>query len=227
MDSRLKPSSKLIGGSSQSGYIPMKGMLDGTAFNADWLARMAMEGRMYTVNAGIGSTPITFAALYTATAPDLDMSVPAGVLVVPVEIHINVEAYGTTLLFEAIAAYGKGGVIAPTSATAQTPVNHRLDIGNDSGVTIVSDGTGATYMTPAASVIEFARWNQDKVVTIATAVDTSPRQIGSLSWSALKTGVWPLMYATDGITRLNIHVSGQAATGFITMTFVKPPLTTD
>ena len=198
MDSRLKPSSKLIGGSSQTGYIPMKGMLDGTAFTADWLK-----------------------------PGDLDMSVPAGVLVVPVEIHINVEAYGSTLLFEAIAAYGKGGVIAPTSATAQTPVNHRLDIGNDSGVTIVSDGTGATYMTPAASVIEFARWNQDKVVTIATAVDTSPRQIGSLSWSALNTGVWPLMYATDGITRLNIHVSGQAATGFITMTFVKPPLTTD
>ena len=220
---------KTIGTSPGAGspiWTPQKAMLDGTAFTADWLARMALEGRMYTVNAGTGTAPITFAALYTATAPDLDMSVPSGVAIVPVEIHINVEAFGTTLLFEAIAAYGKGGVIAPTSATAQTPVNHRLDKGNDSGVTIVSDGTGATYMTPATSVIEFARWNQDKVVTIATAVDTSPRQIGSLDWSALNTGVWPIMYATDGITRLNIFVSGQAATGFITMTFVKLPLTT-
>lgn len=221
---KVKPSSSLIGGSGLTSYVPWKGMLDGNAFTADWLARMALEGRMYTVNVGTGTAPITYAALYTATAPDLDMSVPSNMLIIPVEIHINVEAYGSTLLFEAIAAYGKGGVIAPTSATPQTAINHRLDIGNDSGVTIISDGTGATYMTPAASVIEFARWNQDKVLTIATAVDTSPRQIGSLNWSALASGVWPIMYATDGITRLNIHVSAQVGTGFITMTFVKPPI---
>ena len=228
MDSRIKPSSRLLGANAQTGYIPMKGMLDGTAFNADWLARMALEGRMYTANAGTGTAPVTFASTYTNSAPDLDMSVPAGVLIVPVSISINMEAFGTNALFEAVAAYGKGGVIAPTSATAVTPVNHRLDMGNDSSVTIVSDGTGATYMTPPASVIEFARWGMDKTITTTTAVEgTTGRYLDPLRWSALETGVWPLMYATDGITRLNVFASSQGGTGFITLTFVRPPLTTD
>ena len=224
MDSRIKPSSRLIGASGETSFLPQKGMLDGTAFTADWLARMALEGRMYTGNAGTGTAPITMAGAYVNTAPDLDMSVPSGQLVVVTNIDINVEAYGTTALFEAIGVYGKGGVIAPTSATAVTPVNHRLDIGNDSGVTIVSDGTGATYMTPAASIVEFARFGQDKVLTIVTAVDTSPRETVGLHWSALASGKWPILYATDGIVRMTVFVSGQATTGFISVTFVKPPM---
>ena len=222
-DERVKTSSRLPGNPTGE-FVPRRGLVDGSAFTADWLARMALEGRMYTANAGTGTAPITFAALYTATAPDLDMSVPSGSLVIVTNIDINVEAYGSTLLFEAIASYGKGGVIAPTSATAVTPVNHRLDLGNDSGVTIVSDGTGATFMTPATSVIEFARFGQDKVVTIGTAVDTSPRETTGLHWSALQSGKWPILYATDGITRLNVHASCQVGTGFISVTFVKPPL---
>lgn len=225
-DIRVKTSSKVVG-SGGSDLVYARSMLDGSVFTADWLARMALEGRMYTGNAGTGTAPITMAGAYVNTTPDLDMSVPANMLVVVTNIDINVEAYGTTLLFEAIAAYGKGGVIAPTSATAVTPVNHRLDIGNDSGVTIVSDGTGATYMTPASSIVEFARFGQDKVVTIATAVDTSPRETVGLHWSALESGKWPIMYATDGIVRMNVFVSGQATTGFISVTFVKPPVTTE
>lgn len=223
-DLRVKTSSKQVGAAGVSNFVYPKALLDGTPFGAEWLQKMALEGRMYTANAGTGTAPITFAAAYTATAPDLDMSVPSGVLIIPVAIHVQFEAFGTTALFEVVASYGKAGVIAPTSATAVTPVNHRLDMGNDSGVTIVSDGTGATYMTPAASVIEFWRDGQDKVVTIVTALDTTPRGGCSFDWSAMKSGVWPIMYALDGITRLNVHASAQAGAGFITITFVRPPL---
>ena len=226
MDTRVKPSSRLIGASGQTNYVPWKGMLDGTAFTASWLARMALEGRMYTANAGTGTAPFTGGGAYVATAPDLDMSVPSGVLIVPVAATIVFETSGTSLLCEVVGVYGKGGIIAPTSATSVTPVNHRLDIGNDSGVTIVSDGTGATYMTPAASIVEFWRDGEQMSITKTSASATvSSTDRTTFKWSALETGVWPVMYATDGITRLNIFASSQAPTLFISLTFVKPPIT--
>ena len=218
-------------GTSNSPYIPIAASRNGNMFTADWLARMALEGRMYTCNAGTGTAPFTGGGAYVATAPDVDMSVPSGMLIIPVFISVTFETFGTILLHEIVAAYGKGGVIAPTSATAVTPVNHRLDLGNDSGVTVVSDGTGATYMTPAASVVEFWREGTElrvnKTVTANLQATQSGTDPNTFKWSALQTGVWPIMYATDGITRLNIFGSSQGPTMFVTITFVKPPLTTE
>ena len=225
MDNRIKPSNRLPGGSSAPSYLAQRGLLDGTAFNADWLARMALEGRMYTANAGTGTAPFTGGGAYVNTAPDLDMSVPSGMLIIPVVIEVVFETWGTALLAEVVAAYGKGGVIAPTSATAVTPVNHRLDLGNDSGVTVVSDGTGATYMTPAASIIEFWRPTSKFAITkTAGSATVSADDPSRFVWSALSSGVWPIMYATDGITRLNVFASSQAPTLFIRVCFVKPSL---
>src|SRR3990167_8932860 len=99
-------------------------MLDGTPFTADWLARQALEGRMFTINAGTGTAPITSAGAYVNTTPDVDISNPAGQMCIPIAVNIGVEAYGTTLLFESVCAVGVGGVITPTSAETLTPVNH-------------------------------------------------------------------------------------------------------
>lgn len=225
-DQRLRPSSKLPGASSQTDFVPFKGMLDGTAFTAGWLARMALEGRMYTVHAGTGTAPITGAGVYVNTTPDLDMSVPSGVCVVLTKLVINYETVGTSGLQEIVAAIGKGGVITPTSFDAVTITNHRLDLPNDSGVTAGSTGTGATYMT--SNVLEFYRNSPPMGITktsqSATVTSIDPYRF---EWSALQTGDWPIMYATDGITRCNVFMGGQAPTGFITLTFVKPPLTAD
>ena len=223
-DIRVKPSNKLIGGSGVTDFVPAKGMLDGTIFDAHWLQKMAFEGRMYTVHSGTGTAPNTFAGAYVNTTPDLDMSVPANQCVVPISMTVNFETYGTSLLSEVVMAVGKGGVIAPTSATAATPVNHRLDLGNNSGVTVVTDGTGATYMT--SNVIEVYRNSSPMSITKTSASATvSSIDPYRFEWSAIQSGIWPIMYATDGITRLNIFACSNAGTGFITLTFVVPPLT--
>ena len=225
-DIRVKPSSRLIGASGETSFLPFKGMLDGTAFTADWLARMAMEGRMYTVHAGSQTAPITSAGAFVNTTPDLDMSVPAGMCVVPVRATVQYETFGTILLSEVIGIVGKGGVITPTAAEATIITNHRLDLPNDSGVTAVSTGTGATFMT--SNLLEFWRdGHQGDVTVSAQATGNQASNLSKFKWSALEDGVWPIMYATDAITRLNIFMSSQAGTGFITLTFVKPPLTTD
>ena len=224
-DTKIKPSTRVPGASAVEQYVAARGLVDGTIFTAEWLTRMALEGRMYTVNIGLGTAPIAGAGAYVNTTPDVDMSVPSGMMIIPVFAKVVFETYGTSLLVEVVGAVGKGGVIAPTSATAQTPVNHRLDIGNDSGVTVVSDGTGATYMTPAGSVLEFWRDGEQFGIskTSASATVSSTDQT-RFEWSALKSGLWPIMYATDGITRLNLFFCAQAPTYFASLTFVKPPL---
>ena len=222
-NNRLKPSSRLVGASSLTDYIDAKGMLDGSMFTADWLARMALEGRMYTINAGTGTAPITSAGAYVNTTPDVDISNPAGQMCIPIAVNIGIEAYGTTALFESVCAVGVGGVLTPTSAETLTPVNHRLDLPNASGLTAVSTGTGATYMT--SNVLEFGRHVHNKMVTIATADDDSSIGPASYNWSALESGQWPIMYSTSSITRMNVFISCQGTTGFVSVTVVIPPLT--
>lgn len=222
---QLKNSPLLIGAANQSSTIPMKGMLDGTAFTADWLARQALEGRMYTIHAGTGTAPVTFAGAYVNTTPDLDMSVPANNVIIPVALTVQFETFGTILLTEVIAAIGVGGVITPTAAEVVTITNHRLDLGNDSGVTAVSTGTGATYMS--SNVLEFFRdGHQGDVTVSAVATGDQASNLAKFKWSALETGNWPIMYSTSNITRLNVFASSQAGTGFITLTFVRPQMTT-
>jgi hypothetical protein len=220
-DMRITPFDGLLG-SSNSSPVNFEGLADGTAFTESWLLKQALKGRVITVNAGTGTAPITSAGAYANTTPDVDIKVPAGVLAIPVSVQIGIEAYGTTLLFEAVAAIGSGGVFTPTSADAVTVKNMRTDIATSTlGVTAVSTGTGATYMDDA---IEFMRHQHNKMVTIATADDDSSIGPSQYSWSALQSGVWPIMYNPGNFTRMNVFMSGQATTGFVIVTLVVPEL---
>ena len=222
-DMRLTPATRVLGAGSATSPVPIKGLKDGSIFTADWLLRMALEGRMYTVHAGTGTAPVTGAGVYVNTTPDLDMSVPAGSVVIPIKLVVNYETVGTSGIQECTAAVGVGGVITPTATEAVTITNHRLDLGNDSGVTAVSTGTGATYMT--SNVYEFFRNSPPMGITktseSATVTSIDPYRF---VWSALESGDWPIMYNSGSITRLNVFMGGQAPTGFITLTFVKPEL---
>ncbi len=200
--------------------------LDGGQFYAQWLQKMASEGRMFTYHSGTGTAPNTFAGAYVNTTPDLDLSVPAGVLAIPVFLTVQFEAFGTILLTEVVAAAGVGGVIAPTSATAVAGKNHRLDLGDTSGLTCVSDGTGATYMT--SNIVEFFRdGHQGDVTVSAMATGDQASNLAKFRWSALESGNWVYMYSPSSITRLNVFAASQAGTGFISLTMVVPPLVTE
>lgn len=203
-------------------WLAARGLRDGTISVADFLAVMALEGRCFMANAGSGTAPFSGGGAYVNTAPDVDMSVPAGTLVIPYDITVKFEAYGTDLLTETVAAVGVGGVIAPTSATAVTPKNLRLDAPYTSGCTIVSDGTGATYMT--SNVVEFMRDGHRFAVTKSASSATASAMDQELyHWSALQTGVYPIMYNASSITRLNVFASSQAPTLFINVAYVELP----
>ena len=222
-DLRIKTGATTVGRATEDGaWIAARGLRDGSISFADFLTVMALEGRCFMANAGTGTAPFTGGGAYVNTAPDIDMSVPAGTLVIPYHVAVKFEAYGTDLLAEVVGAVGTGGVIAPTSATAVTPRNLRLDAPNTSGATIVSDGTGATYMT--GNVYEFMRDGHRFAVTkTASSATASAFDQELYTWSAVQTGVYPIMYSASAISRLNIFASSQAPTLFINIAYVELP----
>ena len=220
-DNRIKAFLSTLARVSKGEWTPQTGLADGTPFSAPWLQKLAMDGRMFVANAGTGTAPITGAGAYVNTTPDLDMSVPAGRVVVPIYLTVQFETYGTSLLNEIVAAIGWGGVIAPTSATAVVPVATNPAKSQGSSATIVSDGTGATYMT--SNVYEFWRHGQAFSITKTSASATVASQDSvRFEWSAMASGVWPVMYNPSGISRFNLFPCSQAPTEFITLVYVEP-----
>lgn len=222
MDSRIKAFLSTIARTTKGNWVDQAGLADGTPFTADWLLKLALDGRMYIANIGTGTAPVTGGGAYVNTAPDVDMSVPAGVLVIPIFAKVVFETAGTSLLNEVVGVVGRGGVIAPTSATAVTPACTRLDAPNGpSRATIVSDGTGATYMTD--NIDEFWRDGAPMSITKTSASATvSSIDPPIAPWSALATGHWPIMYSPNQITRLNLFFASQAPTYFAQLVYVEP-----
>src|SRR3990167_5712869 len=140
---------------------------DGSLFSADWLLGLAMEGRIFNATGGSATTPITFGAgAIDTTEPDLYVIVPDGTAIIPLEIRVYMEAFGTSAQFECMAACGTGGsTSAPTGGTLVTSTNRRTDAPNTSNCTIYSnvDASGATYMT--TNVSEFWRDGQQFAIT--------------------------------------------------------------
>lgn len=203
-------------------WLAARALRDGSISIASFLAVMAIEGRCFEVSAGTGTAPATGAGAYVNTTPDVDISVPAGTVVIPYAVDVKFEAYGTDLLCEVVGAVGTGGVITPTSFDAITPRNLRLDAPYTSGCTAGSTGTGATYMT--GNVVEFMRDGHRFAITKSASSATVAAFDQELyQWRATESGVWPIMYHPSSISRLNIFASSQAPTFFINVFYVELP----
>lgn len=186
----------------------------------------ANAGYVFVGNAGSVTTPITFGAgNLLETEPDFDLALPVGssVKVVLLEIQVQVEAFGSALLWEGGAAIGLGGVLGSTGSTAVTPVNIRSD-GGTSACSVVSnvDSAAATYMT--SRIQEFWRFGQTTAITVATATDSTTWQETAQRWSARSSGNYPTLIATGAVARLNVWSASQAGTGFIRVTWAEIPI---
>ena len=223
-DTRVKPAARGIGASSASAYVAQRGTIDGTAYTADWLARLSAEGRMLTFNVGTRSTPITGGGVYVATTPDLDVRIPAGTLVVPTRLEVVYETVGTSGIQECFALAGAGGTYA-TSAVPIVPTNHRTDLGDTHGLLAQGPATGAVI--PTVNTTEFFRNSPPMGITktsqSATVTSIDPYR---MEWSALASGMWLHVYTVaESFAQIMVWAGGQAPTVFISLTVVVPPIT--
>ncbi len=180
-----------------------------------------MEGRGFVVNNGTVTTPITFGAgTIATTAPDFDLSVPAGVLVIPVSFQIYFEAYGTNAQMECMAAAGGGGVIGASAVLA--PVSTRIDAPIGSQCSARGPNTGTTYMTKNAQ--EFWRDGQQFAITkTAGSATVSAEDPYKFKWNYTDDMLPPILYDPANITRINIFAKSQAGTGFMIFKYVELP----
>ena len=205
---------------SDSAWRALRGGRDGALFTADWIQALAMEGRVFCANAGSATTPITFGAgSIDTTEPDFALNVPAGTTVIPIEIRVKMETYGTTLLFETMAAVGSGGTLGTdaditiTSLRTDAPITTTCNAG-------AASAADAVYMT--TNVSEFWRDGLGLAVTVAAADDDSTNQLETFIWNINTAAAPPVLV---GAAQLMVFASAQAGTGFITCIYAEVPST--
>lgn len=202
-------------------WVKRDGSLVMTPIELAW----AEEGRVFVANVGSATTPATFGAgSIDTTEPDFDLLVPAGasIMVVPLQILIHMEAFGTTALFEGMASYGLGGAQNSTGATSLTGRNLRTDAPYASGCTLYGNSdAGATYMTQ--NVGEIFRFGTEAIATVGIGDDDSNRVGNTYCWSARESGIYPHLVPSALAARLNVFAAAQAGTGFIQVMWAELP----
>ena len=196
----------------------VRSMRDGTLFTQEWVMAMALEGRMFCAQAGLLTTAITWTATATndQTKPAMFLHVPNGTTVIPLEIRLYMEAYGTDALFEVAMLTGTGAVSA--SGTAMTITNMRTDAPITSLCTATSDITGGT--APTANISSFYASGVQLVTTVATSDDASMRTPDEWVWSLKSSGYAPVI---KGAGQLLVTQGSQAGTGFGKIIFIELP----
>ncbi|KKM63811.1 hypothetical protein LCGC14_1507680 [marine sediment metagenome] len=205
---------------SEGNDILLRGLRDGTLVMADFVGAMALEGRVFGVNAGTITGPINMGTQATgidSTEPDLMVTVPADITIILLDVIIQMEAYGATGIFEAMVAIGSGGVLGSDSDL--TPANLNTGSNRKSSCSAgAASSNDATYMT--SNVTEIIRWGAAKAVTVGTADDTSKLPPANYEWQAKQAGYWPILKGAAGFA---VYAPAATATGFIMARWLEVP----
>ncbi len=208
---------------NDAALVGLKLQRDGALFTSAWTMGLAMEGRVFVGNLGTATAPATFSDSDTisTTEVDFDLLVPPGTVVIPLEIRVYNEAYGTSLQFECMASTGTGG--SQTSGTTVTPRNLRADAPHASVCDVRgATASGGTYMD--ANVAEFWRDGQQFAITkTAGAVATTAADPYIHIWRWSDALLPPILYSTSAESRLTVFASSQVGTGFITVIWAELP----
>jgi len=198
-------------------YSKIQGTRDGAIFTQDWVLARIAEGRGFVANAGTATAPITFGAgSIDTTEFDLHVSVPSGTTIIPIELVIKVEAWGTSAIAECMAVAGTGSTCG--AGTSVTPAKLRTDGAFSSNCTVTSAATATSGV--AITGAEFFRDGHIVAVTPATAGASGGTLATKFRWSYLNTGYAPIVV---GAGQVGVFMSAQAGTGFISLFYVEVP----
>jgi len=199
-------------------FSKVQGTRDGAIFTDDWFMARVKEGKVYCANVGTITAPATFGAgTMDGTEFDLHVSVPSGTTIIPIELTIKMEAFGTAAIFECMAKSGTGSTIG-SGGTTITPTNLRSDITATSGCTVGSAASATSGV--AITGPEFFRDGHSLAITIATVGQI--RVPETFRWRAKEAGYAPVIV---GAGQLGVFAAANAGTGFITLVWVEMPST--
>jgi hypothetical protein len=200
----------------------IKALLSGELSVANWVQIQSLKGRVFCVNAGTVTTPITWDASGTiaVTKPIIWLSVPAETTVIPVYYSLYMEAFGTNAQFECNLTIGTGGS-RTSGGTAVIPANLRTDMPQSSACTAYRGDNSPVFVGATANVSEIFRHGAQFAITktagSATVAATDPNKF---EWR-LADGLY--LPIAKGSAQIAAHQGSQAGTGFATLIYVEIP----
>lgn len=220
MPAILKAKSVTQSGDGEDKYL--RALLSGELGFADYYAISALRGRVFTASSVSVTTPTTFEATSTIdVTKSLFMAVvPSGYAIMPMNIEVYYEAFGTSAQMELQALIGTGGS-RTSGMTAITPVRTRSDIGGGGNITCWMGGNSTVTVGPTTRINYFWRTGQQFTITktagSATVAATDPFRF---TWSALADSSFNI---AGPDSQLVINQGSQAGTGFVKVQYIEIP----
>ncbi len=204
---------------SEGAEAYLKMLRDGTVGIADLIAQWSLEGRIFTANSGTATSPATFGAGGLDTTEfDLHIAVPSSKVIIPLELIVNMEAYGTASLCEICMISGTGSTTG--AGTAITPISSNVNAGITSACTIVASPTATSGVYFTSNVKEIYRSGVQLAITIATVAQI--RIPDKFYWRAMDSGILDVVGPTQ---QLAVYAAAQAGTGMIALKYAELPST--
>ena len=196
--------------------VYMRMLRDGTVGIADLIALWSLEGRVFTVNEGTGTTASTFGAgTLDLTEQDIHVAVPSGIAIIPLEIDVHFDTLGSAQIVECCAQYGTGSVAG--SGTSRTPKSSNANGGYTSSACTV---TGACATGTAFTTVVGEIWHDGIPLGITIATVGQQRVQHKFTYRAMAEGI---LHVIGPSQQLGIFASAQAGVGFITLKYAELP----
>uniref|UniRef100_A0A6M3XVE8 Uncharacterized protein n=1 Tax=viral metagenome TaxID=1070528 RepID=A0A6M3XVE8_9ZZZZ len=199
---------------SSGTYTDVKVSKDGALLTQEWVLAQVIAGNVFHAYVGQATTPVTLDAAWANTDPDISLDIPDGRLIIPLEVKVVMEAYGTTALFESMTLCSRT-LAAASAGTAFVPINMRTRTGGGSNCSCYVGPTVTSGYTTGA--FELHRWTYAKAVTIATADDDNSIYPAEFVWS-YKDHPAPVL---EGNASMQTWATSQAASGYISWYWIE------
>lgn len=200
--------------------VYIRALRDGTLINVPWVTALAMEGKIFGVNAGVLTTPLTFNATIADGEPDLLINVPSGITILPLMIQVGFEDTGTVQVLDVFAVTSPVYDNANTS-TALTIRNLRTDLPAQSSCSAMAVVTADGTALETGNYFEFWRplagFGDDAFNGNTSWVNSN---VAGCRWTIGENLVPPIVV---GQGSLGVYASAQAGTGFITAIWAEFP----
>lgn len=205
---------------SDGNPIDLRTTRDGTPFTADWYIALALEGRCFTANHGVGTTPVAVTSGYTAAKPDLYVIVPNNVVAIPLNLYITVEDTLAATAITDFIAVASGAATTGFAGATLTIMNVRTDAPLTSGCTACGTVTGTATTPATGNYYEF--WRPQGGALIDNAAAAAGGYNATYQWNAKKAAAPPIIVG-DGSLSVYVSTAAQASKVFLGATWAEIP----
>ncbi len=130
---------------------------DGSIFTAPWVIANLFDGRLFSVNVGTVTSPVTSAGAVDVAVPDVHIQIPRGVKFIPLHVNVSLDALTDDQDLEIVCALSNGRDQSPTGGTGQTVLNRNNGHSRGSRCIVESDVTAITSPVTDRDYLEFFR----------------------------------------------------------------------